>query len=115
MVEAQDCSKQKLEFGTMSRTEKLKVLLAKIVALAFIGIGLVHLVEGQPIHCLALRDAASILAGSYVYMNLFSVKTTLRNLFEPPYRFEGDILAYAAGVLLAASTYYQIADLHLSI
>jgi hypothetical protein len=103
-------AKPNFEFGYMSREEKLKVLLGKIAALAFLGLGLTNLVLGQPVLHIALMDAASVLSGCYVYMNLFKIKTTLRDLFEPPYEFEGYVLAYGAGLLLMASIYFQIAD-----
>jgi hypothetical protein len=109
-VESENNAKHRYEFSDMNRKEKLKIVIGKTLALVMIGSGLYDLFQFQAVRHIALLDVSAVFCGTYMYINLLRVKTTIREFLEPPYEFEGHLLAYIGGVFCAASIYYQIAN-----
>ena len=78
------------EFGCMSKSEKRKVLVSKLVLAVLISFCFIVLVLDEtltPSSNLILVSGA--LGAIFGYINLLNIKSKLMELFEPPYAYIG--------------------------
>lgn len=95
------------EFGYMSRREKIKLALLKIVCLGWTAACLLAVIFWYHKTSAQLSTAAASLAGPYFYLNFCNVQSEAMELFEPPYPLKGNGLGIVCILFTIAAIYYQ--------
>lgn len=95
------------EFGFMNRREKIKLVVLKLIFLAWTAICLLSMVFWDQKTSVQLETAGASLAGPFFYMNFCNVKSEVMELFEPPYPLKGGGLAIVSAMFLVTSIYLQ--------
>lgn len=105
-------TKGSYEFSYMSKTEKRKILLAKIVLIASMLSSLWNLVDGDytghyaPVSA-PYYDGAWVLAAVFGYTNLLNIRSELVEIFEYPLDLKAQEIMVASTVLLVIAMYKQ--------
>ena len=95
------------EFSFRSKKERIKLLVAKAVLAALMLSGFVILMS-EPDLASDLFAISGILAATFGYINLYSVRSELIELFEPPYQYNGSEFLVAGLIFNLGGIYVQV-------
>ena len=94
----------------MDVKEILKVRVLKWLCLAWVSYMLVLVTLVERDVSSEISAAGASMAGFYLYMNLFRVKSEVIELFEPPYPTVGNGLGFITFLCLVTSICLQIQE-----